>query len=427
MHWLSKFVARLRPRSPSRAVLAIALSAATLLGIGCAARPRPGISFSTWGSIDEMDILKPILAEFTRRTGIPVELLHFPKEYTHKLRMLVASARVPDVMFIPNDALPGFADRGVFRDLAPFLEKDSDIRIGDFYPQVIEAMRWKKKLYGIPRDLSNLVVFYNKDLFDRAGVPYPAKGWTFEDLMRIAPRLTKRPDHWAIGFQPNPLVWTPYVWSMGGDIMDADLSRCTLTDPPALKGLQFYVDLRNKHHFAPTDQEAGNARMTQLFATGKLAMFVYGRWAVPGFRKKLTFDWDVAPFPSGPAGSIVDTDASGWAIATATRKPDESWQLVKFLASRWSIEKFTESGLIVPSRPDVANSPAFLSGKPASSRVFLDVIPAGRPTRTPIAYDEITWELIDGLGPAWTGEEPIAQAVKPLCERITALLQESRE
>ncbi len=413
-----------RARSLPKSLLLLSLGAA--LAVGCNTAVHPGISFSTWGSIDEMDILKPILAEFTKRTGTPVELLHFPKEYTHKLRMLVASAKVPDVMFIPNDALPGFADRGVFQDLAPFLAKDPELKATDYYPQVIEAMQWKRKLYGIPRDLSNLVVFYNKDLFDAAKVPYPKAGWTFDDLMRIGPKLTKRPDHWAIGFQPNPLVWTPYVWSMGGDIMDSTFSRCTLADPPALRGLEFYVDLRNKHHFAPTDQESGNARMTQLFATGKLAMFVYGRWAVPGFRKKLTFDWDVAPFPTGPGGSVVDTDASGWAIAEATRKPDQAWKLVKFLGSRWSIEQFTKSGLIVPSRPDVANSPAFLSGKPASARVFLDAIPSGRPTRSPIAYDEITWELIDSLGPAWTGQEPIDKAVKPLCDRITALLQEAK-
>ncbi|MBM3266987.1 MAG: sugar ABC transporter substrate-binding protein [Candidatus Sericytochromatia bacterium] len=409
--------------SPRKSLLA--LSAALAVLAGCAGPARQGLAFSTWGSIDEMDILKPILAEFTRRTEIPVELQHFPKDYAHKLRMVVAAARVPDVMFISNEALPGFADRGVFRDLGPLLEEDPDLGASDFYPQVMKAMSWKGKLYGIPRDLSNLVVFYNKDLFDAAGVRYPEAGWTFADLLRIAPRLTRPGEQWAIGFQPQPLVWTPYVWSHGGDIMDESMSRCTLADPPALQGLNFYVDLRNKHHYAPTDKESGNARMTQLFAQGKLAMFVYGRWAVPGYRKKLTFDWDVAPFPRGPAGSIVDTDSSGWGIAKDSPKQEEAWKLVKFLASRWSIEQFTKSGLIVPSRPDVANSPAFLAGKPASSQVFLDVIETGRPQRVPMAYDEITWELIDNLAPAWTGEEPVDKAVKPLCERITALLRES--
>ena len=415
----------LRARSLFGPTLGLIVS--ILLVVGCrSAALRPGISFSTWGSIDEMDILKPILAKFTKETGIPVELLHFPKDYAHKLRMVVAAGQVPDVMFMSNEALPGFADRDVFEDLGPRLDADPDLKRADFYPQVMTAMSWKDKLYGVPRDLSNLVVFYNKDLFDAAGVPYPEAGWTFDDFMRIAPKLSKRGEQWAIGFQPNPLVWTPYVWSMGGDIMDDKMSRATLCDPPALKALRFYVDLRNKHHFAPTDKESGNARMTQLFAQGKLAMFVYGRWAVPGYRKKITFNWDVAPFPAGPAGSIVDTDSSGWAIARATRKPDEAWKLVKYLASKRSIEAFTESGLIVPSRPDVAHSPAFLAGKPASSQVFLDAIPSGRPQRVPIAYDEIVWELIDNLGPAWTGEEPIEQTVQPLCKRITALLQEAR-
>ncbi|MBI6546547.1 MAG: sugar ABC transporter substrate-binding protein [Cyanobacteria bacterium NC_groundwater_1444_Ag_S-0.65um_54_12] len=392
---------------------------------GCSPEKSVGLTFSTWGSIDEIEILKPILEAFTRQSGIPVELVHIPQEYAHKLRLMVAGQTIPDVMFISNEALPGFAERGVFRDLGPLIAQDPAVRLADYYQQVLAAMTWKGKLYGIPRDLSNLVVFYNKQIFAQAKVPYPRAGWTFADLLRIAPRLTKPGERWAIGFQPNPLVWTPYVWSFGGDIVAADLSRCTLTEAPALAGLRFYVDLRNKYHYAPSDEEAGNARMTQLFATGKLAMFVYGRWAVPNFRKKITFPWDVAPFPRGPAGSIVDTDASGWAIAAASRRPAAAWQLVKFLGSRWSIEQFTKSGLIVPSRPDVASSPAFLANIPEHSHVFLDVIPQGRPTRVPVAYDEITWELIDELGPAWTGEVPIEEAVLPLCKRITALLREA--
>ncbi|MBU6429530.1 MAG: sugar ABC transporter substrate-binding protein, partial [Cyanobacteria bacterium REEB65] len=315
------------------------------------------------------------------------------------------------------------------RDLGPFLAKDQRLQRKDFYPQVLAAMSWKGKLYAVPRDLSNLVVFYNKDLFRQAGVPFLGPHWTFADLLRIAPKLTCRatrcdPERWAIGFQPQPLLWTPYVWSFGGDVMDPPMDRCTLMDPPALAALKFYVDLRNRYHYAPTDTEAGNARMTQLFATGKLAMLVYGRWAVPGFRRTLNFDWDVAPFPRGPAGSVVDADASGWAIASACPHPDRAWKLVRFLGSRWSIDRFTRSGLIVPSRPDVANSPAFLAGKPEHSRVFLAAIATGRPTRIPPSYDEITWELIDDLEPAWTGEEPIDQALKPLATRITALLRE---
>lgn len=408
------------------------LAGVAVLG-GCGTRsgaPPGGLSFSTWGSLDEMEILKPILADFTRQTHIPVSLIHIPDQYPHKLRLMVAARTVPDVMFIANQDMAGFAIHGVFRDLKPFLAQDPSVKTSDFYPQALAAMSWKGTLYALPRDISNLVVFYNKDLFRQAGVPFPGPNWTVADLMKIAPRLTCRtcnPQHWAIGFQPQPLLWTPWVWSFGGDVMNPAMTRCTLDDPPARAGLDFYVDLRNRYHYAPTDTQTGNATMTQLFAGGRLAMFVYGRWAVPAYRKNLTFDWDVAPFPRGPAGSIVDADASGWAISTATRHPGRAWKLVKFLASKPSIAAFTRSGLIVPARPDVADSPDFLSGKPEHSRVFLDVIKSARPTLIPPSYDEITWDLIDDLAPAWTGQEPLDQALGPESARITELLREDSE
>ncbi|MNY04471.1 hypothetical protein D3C86_1371510 [compost metagenome] len=98
---------------------------------------------------------------------------------------------------------------------------------------------------------------------------------------------------------------------------------------------------------------------------------------------------------------------------------------MRYLASKKSIAAFTESGLIVPSRPDVANSPAFLgAGAPASSKVFLDVIASARPTRTPPSYDEIQYELIDGLPPAWNGEADLAETLRPISARIDALLKE---
>ncbi|MEB3298925.1 MAG: sugar ABC transporter substrate-binding protein [Candidatus Sericytochromatia bacterium] len=411
----------------SRRVLSALLAgwASVLLG-ACTSRPDVGLRFSTWGSLDEIATLRPILEEFTRREGIPVDLIHIPDEYAHKLRLMVVGGSVPDVMFMSNEALPGFARRGVLADLGPRLVKDPAVRESDFFPQVLEAMRWKGALHGLPRDLSNLVVFYNKDLFDAAGVPYPKPGWTVADLERIAPRLTIPGRQWAIGFQPNPLVWTPWVWSFGGDVMDAGMTRCTLGEPEARAGLQFYLDLRHRHRVAPSDKDTGNARMTQLFATGKLAMFVYGRWAVPGYRRKINFRWDVTTFPSGPAGSVVDTDASGWVMSARTRHPDAAWKLIRHLAGKQSSEAFTRSGLIVPARPDVARSPVFLSGAPAGNRVFLDVIAKGRPTRVPPAYDEITWELIDGLGPVWTGEETLDRALPPVVRRIDALLAEVR-
>ncbi len=392
----------------------------------CAPAETQALRFSTWGSIDEIETLKPLLADFQRQNpDVPVELIHVPDAYPQSIRLMAAARKMPDVLFMESQLLPGFARRGVLRDLSPYLDSDPELGPDDFYRPVMDAMSWKGTQYGIPRDLSNLVMFYNRRLFDEAGVPYPESGWTYEDMVAKAKALTHG-DQFGVGFAPYPLYWLPYLWSDGGDLLNPERTRSTLLEPESLAALQRYRDLRFKHHVAPTEAQVGNARMSQLFAQGKLAMMVGGRWVVPSFRKKLDFPWDVAPFPRGKVGSIVDADASGWCISATSKHPEKAWRLIRFLAGRKAISAFTESGLIVPSRPDVANTAAFMAGSPESSRVFLDVIDAARPTPTTPSYDEIQYELIDGLGPAWNGEEDLATALKPIVERIDALLQEER-
>lgn len=413
---------RLR-KGPARVAGLLGLLAVLLASC---ARPAETLRFSTWGSLDEIETLRPLLAEFQRENpDVPVELIHIPDAYPHKIRLMAASGKMPDVLFMESQLLPGFAHRGALRDLGPFLAEDAELERESFFEPVMDAMSWKGTLYGIPRDLSNLVMFYNRRLFDEAGVPYPEPDWTYEDMVAKAKRLTHG-DQFGVGFAPYPLYWLPYLWSDGGDLFDPERQRSTLLEPESLAALERYRDLRFKHRVAPTEAQVGNARMSQLFAQGKLAMMVGGRWVVPGFRKKLDFPWDVAPFPRGKSGSVVDADASGYCISAQSRQPEKAWRLIRFLASRKAIAAFTESGLIVPSRPDVADSPAFKAGLPASSQVFLDVIASARPTPTTPSYDEIQYELIDGLGPAWNGEAELESTLKPIVSRIDALLKEER-
>lgn len=402
------------------------VAALAIAALGCAqAPPTTELTFSTWGSIEEIDTLRPLLAEFeAANPDVPVRLIHIPDKYPHKVRLMGAARIMPDVLFMENQSLPGFAKRGALRDLGPFLKADAELKSDDFYKPVMDAMSWKGTLYGIPRDLSNLVIYYNQDMFDAAGVPYPKAGWTYEDMVATAKKLTKGDSQFGMGFSPFPLYWLPYLWSDGVDVMDPAMTRSTLLEPATLAALKRYADLRLEHKVAPTEAQMGNARMSQLFAQRKIAMMISGRWVVPGFRKKLDFKWDVAPFPRGKVGSVVDADASGWSISASSRQPEKAWRLVRFLASAKSIRAFTESGLIVPSRPDVAKSQAFLGGAPASSQVFLDVIANSRPTLTPPSYNEIQYELIDGLPPAWDGKADLVETLRPISARIDALLRE---
>ena len=188
--------------------------------------------------------------------------------------------------------------------------------------------------------------------------------------------------------------------------------------------MQFIHDLRFARHLAPRETETGGAAMGQLFAQGKLAMFVSGRWSVPAFRQKLGFRWDIRPLPRGPAGSIVDADASGWAISRHCPDPDAAWSLITWLAGPEACRAFTAGGLIVPARADIARSATFLQPgqSPASARTFLDVLATARPLQTPPSWGELNGELDQNLGPVWQGRKSLDEGLQGLRQRAEGLL-----
>lgn len=361
---------------------------------------RTTIQFASWGSKSEVEIIKPILAEFERENpDIKVEFEHIPQNYFQKIHLLFASNLAPDVIFINNLYLPIYANAGVLEEVKREKEK-GESNHSPFYEKSLKALSYNNKLYAIPRDVSNLVIYYNKDLFKKYGVPAPSQYWSFDDLLILAQKLTKdinndgKTDIWGISFEEDLLFYLPYLMSEGGGVLSDDLKNSIINTPESKKGLQFYTDLRNKYHVAPTESQSASETMAQMFLQGKLAMQLSGRWLVPKYRTDAKFDWNVVNFPSGDKGSVVPLDASGWAIAKSSKHKAEAMRLINYLSSKESIEKFSKSGLIVPARIDVAEG-EFLnsSQKPQNNRVFVDVIKTSKNTPISVDYREIQDKL----------------------------------
>lgn len=346
------------------------------------------IQYASWGSKSEVDILKPLLVDFEMENpDLKVEFMHIPQNYFQKIHLLFASNTAPDVIFINNLYLPLYANAGVLENL-----DDYDINQKDFYKKSLDALSWKGKLYAVPRDVSNLVIYYNKEIFKSANLSYPKENWTMDEFLHIAKILTKRPNVFGISFEEDSLFYLPYLMSEGGGILSDDLSREIIEDSSSQSGLKFYANLRKKYHVAPTKSESASATMAQMFLQGKLAMHLSGRWLVPKYREEAVFEWDIVPFPKGASGSIVPLDASGWAISKNSKHKQDAFRLIKFLSSKTSIEKLAESGLIVPARKDCA----FVienDKKPKNSHVFIDVIHTSKPTPVSVDYNVLNDKL----------------------------------
>ena len=362
-----------------------------LICLLCACNPKENltvIQFASWGSKSEIDIIKPLLEDFEEENpDIKVDFMHIPQNYFQKIHLLFASNTPPDVIFINNLYLPVYANADV-------LEPIGDNADCSFYEEnVLKSLSWNGKLYAVPRDVSNLVIFYNKNLFDKAGLSYPSDKWTFREFLEMAKKLTVD-GRFGVSFEEDSLFFLPYLMSEGGGILSDDLSRIIIDELQSVKGLKFYADLRKKYHVAPKAEESASATMAQMFLQGKIAMHLSGRWLVPKYREEADFDWDIAPFPKGDKGSIVQLDSSGWAVSKNSKHKKEAFMLVNYLSSKQSIEKLTKSGLIVPARQDVQNSEYFLDNKkPEHAKVFLDVIKTSKPTPVNVNYRAVVDDL----------------------------------
>ena len=338
---------------------------------------KVNIQFSTWGSESEMRILKPILIEFEdQNPDIKVELLHIPQNYFQKIHLLFASNTAPDVIFMNNQYLPIYANAGVLEDLTPHTQ---NLEFDKFYPKALKTLSWDSKTYGVPRDISNLVVYYNKSLFDKKGVKYPKKGWKYEEFLDTAKHLTDAPEVFGISFEEEPLFYMPYLMTFGVEGVPK------FEDKKVQDALKKYAQLRHTYKVAPLKTDSASATMAQMFLQERLGMYISGRWMNPKFRGDAKFDWDIIEFPG-----IVPMDASGWVVAKNSKHKAEALKLVKFLSSSDSLKEFTKSGLIVPARIDVAESDTFLDGKkPKNAKVFLEVIETSKPTQVTTDYRQI--------------------------------------
>lgn len=380
------------------------LALLVVLALSACAR-EPGtrqVSFIVFGDPAEYAAYQSLVQEFeTRFPGIDVQLRHVPDqgEYRRRLATEFSSGKPTDVMLLNYRRFATFADQGGLEPLGPYLERSDTLQKEDFFDIAIEAFVLDGQLWCIPQNISSLVVYYNKDLFDAAGVAYPSNDWTWDDFLEKARALTidldgdGQIDQYGAGISPKLFRLAPFVWQNGGNIVDdpGQPTRLTLDDPASMEAFRWFVDLQVKEGVVP-DAVAESAQPSEVrFFNGTLAMYFNSRRGVPAYRTIQRFEWDVAPLPRGKqAAGILHSDA--YCMAKSTADKEAAWMFIEFANSVEGQTLVAASGRTVPSLRQVAGSAAFLNPAlpPANSRIFIDTIPVIR--RVPVM---VTWAGIE--------------------------------
>ena len=342
---------------------------------GCVKEDCVTLTFASWGSISEVQIIKNLINNFEKEnSGVKVNFLHFPQNYFQKLHLLFASNTAPDVVFINNLYLPLYSSK--------LLNLSNEVNQNDFYEQAIDGMSYENSLYAIPRDISNLVFYVNLDLIQKSELELPDKNWRLEEVINISKQI--RNDCVYTLSREDDLYWTmPYLRYFGGDLLSS-VGQILINSEKSQKALSFYNNLSDKYKIVPNKSQIGSSTLAQMFLEGKIVFYLSGRWMYPKIKEKANFKWTIINFPNGE--SPQPCDVSGWAINKDSKNKELAIKFVEYLSSESSIKYFMDTGLIVPARISVAKN---LEDNGHNERVFTDVISYSKKTNVNKSYRKL--------------------------------------
>lgn len=318
---------------------------------------------------DHIEDLDKIIAGFEEENpNIKVEYEVAPwGDYFTKLQTLIASGTAPDTFELNYETFVTYASKDVLLDLTSYINNDNfDMSI--YNKKALDAFKLKGKQYGLVESFSNVVLFYNKDLFDGAGVSYPDASWDWDKELEVATKLTNE-EKGIWGTYAPVQFWEFYktIEQNGGKIFNEDKTEVVINSENNIETLQWMIDKSNKYGVTPTDAQMSGQSDGDLFKNGKIAMLRTGVWMFDSF-KDVDFKWDIALEP-GNTQKAHHFFSNGAAINSVTKNPDAAWKWMKYLtSSSKAAEIRIESNWELPAIEDETILKGYLEKESPESR-----------------------------------------------------------
>ncbi len=414
------------------------LAGITLITAGCGSDDAPTasaggegcekaeLSYSIW-SQDQAPVMEEIVAAFEKENpGVDVSVQVTPfDQYFTKLQTSITGGEGADVFWLnaPNMAL--YASNEAILPLSDFIEQDEvDLSV---YPEaMVELYTRDDQVFALPRDYDTIGLWYNKALFDAAGVDYPTGDWTWEDVQAAAKKLTD-PAKGVYGIAASLTDQQGYyntIAQAGGTVVSKDGSESGYDDEASIEGLRFWTDLIETGA-SPTHQQMTDTEPKQMFQSGKVAMFYGGSWQAISLSTTPTLkdNLDVAPLPAGEQDTSI-IHGLGNAINANTECPQEAWALVKHLGSEEAAQTMAASGIVIPAYEGTQEG--WVKAFPQLNlQAFLDQVDQATPF--PVTDNTAEWQALEKelLPAAWTGERPVDDVAEDLASSMDEILAEN--
>ena len=280
-------------------------------------------------------------------------------EYWTKLEAAAESNTMPDMYWMHTDQILYYADFGILADLTDLYDEVEPGFYQNHYSEISisNASGSDGKIYGVPKDKDNIVLLYNKEMFDQAGVTYPDENWTWDDLEAASQAIYEKTGKYGyMAYNDEQLGYWNFVYQNGGYILDENNVYAGYTQPATAEAIKYYVNLQ-KNDWCPDQAYFAETSPGTAFFSEQGAMFFEGTWSLLSEMRnypEMVGKWDVAMLPKCPNPASGDgraTISNGLCYATAAKGKNLETvkDVLRFFGSEEGQRIQGESGAAIPA------------------------------------------------------------------------------
>ena len=303
-------------------------------------------------------------------------------EYAQQLATARLSGELPDVFFNVDFLADTLAKNNVTLDLGPGIEegKLGDLTIDDFLPQFVGQYRPldnPEQVTGLPVSADSVGLYYNKTVFERAGVTeYPEADWTWEDMYRVAEEIQTKSGGVITGLAAPlgdgtaQIIYGPVIQAYGGHVYDAETGKSGIGQPEAIEA---WTTLLAPYGTASGEYTTTADDPTLKFSSGNVAMAIASRGAVPQTKTAMgDADWDVQVLPTIDGNSTAGGGSYGLSIAQTSENQDAAWAFLSwFYDTDAGMKVAQEVGGIIPPTDDGIDNGTWKDGTPPPASIAI--------------------------------------------------------
>lgn len=286
------------------------------------------ITYVSWNDPQE-DQLRATIEGFNELyPDVEVDLQFTPwSEYWTKLEAAASSENLPDVITMHTMYAEKYINAEMVEELSEdkMKEYQEEFSYENFPEGVTRLYNFNDKQYGVPKDVDCVVLAYNKELFDKAGVEYPNEDWNWSDLEAAAEKLTDKENniYGYAAYNNIQEAWGNLLYQNGGCIINEENNTSGLDDPKSIEAMEVFMGYLDK--YSPSTAALAETDRRAMFASGNIAMISVGNWQLSSFtdNEAIRDKFDIAPLPAGPDGTKA-TISNGLAYSVSSQSKNKA-------------------------------------------------------------------------------------------------------